>query len=99
MFAFLMFLYPVADLFRVMERTIVMKAFANAVCILLLCGSIFAVGPLAVDDLHLTAVNTSRICYPLVNDSDADGDSLSLQSFDSTSTGGETITDILRVLA
>ena len=70
-----------------------MKAFTNAVFILFLCGSIFAAGPLAVDDLHLTAVNTSRICYPLVNDSDADGDILSLQSFESTSTGGGAITD------
>ena len=57
-----------------MERTVVMKAFANALFISLLCGSIFAAGPVAVDDLHLTPVNTSRICYPLVNDTDADGD-------------------------
>ncbi len=69
------------------------RIFANTVCVLILCGGLFAAAPLAVDDLHLTAANTSRICYPLVNDSDADGDVLSLQSFDSASARGGTITD------
>ena len=46
----------------------------KAVFILVLCGTIFAATPVAVDDLHLTAAGTSRICYPLVNDTDADHD-------------------------
>ena len=70
-----------------------MRTFANAVFMLILCGGLFAAAPLAVDDLHLTAVDTPRTCYPLVNDSDADGDTLSLGSFDSASAQGGVVTD------
>lgn len=57
-----------------------------------LCGNVFAAAPQAVDDLHLTAINTQRVCYPLINDTDADDDTLSLQTFDSASTQGGTVT-------
>ncbi len=69
-----------------------MKSLATCMLILLVCGTLWAAGPQAVDDLHLTAQNASRTCYPLVNDTDADGDALSLQSFDSSSSQGGTVT-------
>ena len=65
-----------------------MKLFCTAAFIVLLCGSVFAATPLAIDDLHLTAVNTPRICYPIINDTDEDDDTLSLQAFDTASTQG-----------
>lgn len=70
-----------------------MRIFYSAAIMLLLCGSIFGAAPQAVNDLHLTAAGTSRICYPLVNDTDIDADDLSLQAFDSASTQGGAITD------
>lgn len=70
-----------------------MKSLLTVVFVMLLCGTIFAAPPKAINDLHLTAASVSRICYPLVNDTDPDGDTLSLQSFDSASTQGGTITN------
>ncbi len=55
------------------------------------CGGLSAAAPEAVDDLHITAQDSWRICYPLVNDVDVDGDQLQLQSFDHSSEQGGTV--------
>ncbi len=59
--------------------------------VLYVSGGLWAAAPLAVNDLDLTAQNASRICYPLANDTDADGDTLSLQAVDAASARGGTV--------
>ncbi len=66
------------------ERIVLMRPRISVLIIAVMFKSIvvLAAVPQAVDDLHLTAENTSRICYPLMNDIDSDGDALFVQSFE-----------------
>ena len=69
------------------------KLFIIIVSQFLIYSNLLAAAPLAVDDLILSAKNTTKICYPLANDSDSDHDQLQLLSYDTTTGNGGFVTD------